>query len=502
MAQNLADEIVQATQEYPCAKAADLYSVSARRILGRLMKEFLGKNTLTVTELLHRADMMKKVETTGTILQFVVQQVAVARASSEKRPVQPIIRELNDLADDLLEQVKEDKRKELFPVVSATGFDAFAAKIAGRPRATYILNGALARYLRDARSWSEKALRLISILELTRPDRPSGEMLLSAVDAIFAEMLQVPAALAEFIEAKPTFGDTVMTLIHLFLGRGDSKLYPQLDVLRRLAWHFGGGTLPLSRATVAAQIVTQLYSLQKLCNDSMDREMRVFREVTELVMSGLDDTLRKEDVLPALEIRSKRFVASEAISAGLANSVLPDEKLEWLFFAESCVIGVRNKQILAETAVRTAMADSFKTQFQWTSTPLPKRLQRLAALSTAARRTGFHDNDRRTLSNIFDAVALNLVTESKLFETIEARPASAAEKAVALLQLHEAETFTEGRLTDKVRDAVIGYLSSPGFLDGYVERFSGTTDKALSELTFRVQKIGLTPEDVRELIAA
>lgn len=481
----------------------DLYAAAARHIFSRLlMKDFLVKHTITVTELLHRADLMKKIETTGTLLQFIVQQVAVARASAEKRPVQPIIRELNDLADDLLEQVKADKKKELFPAIEAWAFDGFAAKIAEKRRGPYILNGALARYLRDARSWNEKAIRLLAIVEMVRSGRPSGEMLLSAIDAIFAEILHVPAAVAELIENKPTFGDTVLTLIHLFLGKVDSKLFPRPEVLPRLAWFFGGGTLPLSRAAVAEQIVTQLYSLQRLCSDSMDREMRVFREITQLVMGGLDDTLRREDVVPALEIRSKRFVTSEAISAGLGNSVLPDEKIDWVFFAESCVVGVRNKQILAEAAIRTTMADSFKTQFQWNTVPLPRRLQRLASLSAAAQRSGFHENDRNNLSAMFDAVAFKLVSDAKLFETIEARPGSAAEKTLALLQLHEADTFTQGRLLERVRDAVIGYMSSPGFLAGYVERFPGASESAVTELSQRVQKIGLTPEDVRQLIAA
>ncbi len=103
MARELQEEIVQATQETPCTRVEDLYLAPARHIFSRLlMKDFLVKHTLTITELLHRADMMKKIETTGTLLQYIVQQVAVARASAEKRPVQPIIRELNDLADDLL----------------------------------------------------------------------------------------------------------------------------------------------------------------------------------------------------------------------------------------------------------------------------------------------------------------------------------------------------------------------------------------------------------------
>jgi hypothetical protein len=502
MASELRDEIANAARESPCNKADDLFAPPARRVIGRILKDFLAKNKLTVTELLHRADMLDRVEATGTLYQFVVQQTAVARASSEKRPVQQIIRELNKLGSDLYDQVHQDQRSKLFRDLEAEDFDSFAADLTGQPRAAYRLNGTLARHLRDATTWGEKAERLMRVLELSRPDLPGRAVLTAAVDSIFAEVLTVPMAVLELIEPRDTFGEAVMAMVHLFLGRADSILYKDLYVIPRLAWHFSLGTLPLSRAAVAGQILAQIYSLERLRSDTLDNEMRVFKQITDLVMGGLDDTLRREDAVPALELRSKRFVVSEAISVGLSNSVLPDERIDWLLFAENCVVGAMNKQALADVAIRIATADSFKTQFQLTSTALPKRLQRLAALSTAVQRSGFHENDRKKLAAVFDAVAFALARDTKLFETIEARPGSAVEKALALLQLCEDHTFTEGRLSEKVRDAIVGYMASPGFLAGYTERSRGTKENALAELTQRVSKIGLTPQNVRELIAA
>jgi hypothetical protein len=230
--------------------------------------------------------------------------------------------------------------------------------------------------------------------------------------------------------------------------------------------------------------------------------MKVFREITALVLQGIGDVLKRDDAMAALELRSKRFVTSEAVKTGLSNSVLPDEKLDWLLFAETCVIGVRNKQILAEQALRIATADSFKTRFHVSGVPLSRRLQRLAALSTAASASGFHDNDRRQLAAACDGVAFELAAQTKLFETIDARSANPVEKALTLIKLSEANTFTEGRLSQKVRDLVIGYMATPGFLAGYIKLAKADPAGAMGELTQRAEKIGLSAGDIRELLAA
>ena len=72
----------------PCFKPDDLYSYHARATLARLLAEFLARQKLTITELIHRADALEKLEATGTVYQHAVQKIAVAQASSTTTPVQ------------------------------------------------------------------------------------------------------------------------------------------------------------------------------------------------------------------------------------------------------------------------------------------------------------------------------------------------------------------------------------------------------------------------------
>ncbi len=140
----------------PCFKPDDLYSYHARATMARLLGDYLARQKLTVTELIHRADALEKFEATGTIYQHAVQKIAVAQASSTKKPVQQIIKDLNELATKAIGRVYRDDRKGYFPEVATGKFSALADKLASDGDGAYVLNGALAKHLADAKGWDEK----------------------------------------------------------------------------------------------------------------------------------------------------------------------------------------------------------------------------------------------------------------------------------------------------------------------------------------------------------
>jgi len=70
----------------PCFKPDDLYSYHARQTLSRVLGDWLGRQHLTGTELLHSAAALEKFEATGTTFQHAIQKVAVAQAADSGLP--------------------------------------------------------------------------------------------------------------------------------------------------------------------------------------------------------------------------------------------------------------------------------------------------------------------------------------------------------------------------------------------------------------------------------
>src|SRR6185312_17361762 len=98
------------------------YSYHARATMSRLLIDYLSRNKITVTELLHRADMLEKLEATGTLYQHAIQKVAVAQAATSGQPVQQIIKSLNELAEKAIQKVYRDDRAGAFAEPSAAEF--------------------------------------------------------------------------------------------------------------------------------------------------------------------------------------------------------------------------------------------------------------------------------------------------------------------------------------------------------------------------------------------
>ncbi len=160
----------------PCFKPDDLYSYHARSTMARLLSEFLGRQHLTVTELIHRADALERLDATGTVYQHAIQKVAVAQAASTTTSVQQIVKSLNELATAAMNRVYRDEKKNYFPKAGTGKFAGLARTLADAPDRSYLFNGALARYLADAKGWDEKLLRLLAILKESEksPDVAGG----------------------------------------------------------------------------------------------------------------------------------------------------------------------------------------------------------------------------------------------------------------------------------------------------------------------------------------
>ena len=70
-----------------CTGPLDLYNAPAREKIQRLLDDWLRRNRATPFELLHRPDLVEKLEASGVELQHAIQKVAVPESQATGQPV-------------------------------------------------------------------------------------------------------------------------------------------------------------------------------------------------------------------------------------------------------------------------------------------------------------------------------------------------------------------------------------------------------------------------------
>jgi len=419
--------------------------------------------------------------------------------------VQQIIKSLNDLVTKAIHRVYRDEREKRFPDVPAGKFGALATKLVENH---YVLNAAIARYLRPAKKWDDKLALLLELMKELPEEGAGRKLLLGSIDAMTAEILNGSAALHELIGTRENLGDALLALVELFTGKTPDGSVADKTGISALAVHFKADALPEARTAIANRILAELKSVRRLSHESLTEELKLLRRVANKLVLAQGKYLANEDLIAAFTLRSKRLVTHETLSEHLAGAKEPDEKLERLLQVEENIIGAENKRQLATFIMPLLSSNGFENQFLHGKTPPLQRMQRLAELQTRVRRSGFQDKERQEIADALDKFASEIEMRTKLLDSIESKSANRIDAAIALIRLSTGGAITEGRLSTKIRDMILGHLARPGFLTGYVAQLSRdpngvvNADSAMKELMDTLAKAGITPATGLKSIAA
>ena len=190
----------------PCFKPDDLYSYHARMTIARVLGEWLGRQRLTVTELIHSAAALEKFEATGTTYQHAIQKIAVAQAADSETSVAQIVKQLNELCTTAIHRVYRDDKRGVFPNPQQGEFGSLAERLGASLDSRYVLNGAITKYLSHGKTWDAKLQRLLVLMKEVPPEGAARTLLLTVIDSLVAEMLNGTAALADLLGQNPDLG--------------------------------------------------------------------------------------------------------------------------------------------------------------------------------------------------------------------------------------------------------------------------------------------------------
>ncbi len=489
----------------PCFKPDDLYSYHARMTMQRILAEWLARQKLSVTELIHSAPNLEKFEATGTTYQHAIQKVAVAEVSGTTVPVSQIVKTLNDLTTKAIHRVYKDERRNYFPVLGIGEFGPLVHRLGTNPDARYIVNGGLTKYLASATSWDEKLKRLLALMPEIAADGPERVLLLGAVDGLVAEMLTGAAALADLLGHNDNLGQALYHLTDLFLGNSPNE--SASEGLNELAQYFRKDYLPEARIAIANRIVSELKSMKRLCPASLEDELRMLRRLANHLVLGQGKYLSNEELITAFTERSKRLVTHELLGQFLSTAKSPDERLEKLLLVEENIVGAENKRILFSFIVPIVTHNGFDDAVCGADAPPLTRMKRIADLQTRVLRASFQEMQKSQIANLLDLSAARIEDRARVVASFEARILNPVERARALLKLCTSGTVTEVVLSQKVKRALMSIVSKPGFANAYIAKAREiqsdiTPESAITDLLAQLARAGIGSEESVRVPAA
>jgi hypothetical protein len=449
-----------------CVAPQDLYTLHARERIGRLLEGWLERNSATPFELLHRPDLVEKLEASGVDLQHAIQKIAVPEAHARSMSVHELMRIFQTLIERAVERLLKDSRKGVLPDLDKEGFKAAAERLVQAPERGYLLGAGVAASIAPAKSWSDKVERLIDLADVAPANGPARGLALSTIQQPLAEILEAKPGISDLLGRGRDLGDSLAAMTRLAaydsveilirVERSVGEVMPQLSPIAvRLAQWLSGEAFKDVRSALARRILRELQGPRRLCPGDAAREIDVLRALAMSLTAAAGNLMPLEEVQSAFVVRSKMLVTGDFVEAYLGQGMSALEEVESLVWLTENVIGAANKR-QAGGWLR-ANVNSLRFEKEFTSgddNPLNRLLQ-LAALHRSVGRCGLAPEDYAPIQEKLGDIGGLIEGRGKLTQTLARANAPILQRLTLLLRLAAGEAAPLGPAATRAKQEAL-----------------------------------------------
>ena len=471
--EKLKSKIEHMEQPPLCVAPADLYTVHARDRIGRLLQDWLNRHYATPFELLHRPDLIEKLEASGVELQHAVQKIAVPEAQATGVRVHEIIRRFQGLIQRAIDRVAGDARKGLFPRFTPADFAAACERLADEPERFYLLGAGVAIYLGGAKDWGEKVSRLLDLCDAAPVSGSSRYLALQVIEQPLGEILRSRVGLGEMLGSDLDFGGHLGALTRLAASEtvdvvcaadpNVERLIPPLSgPAKRLGRWLTGSNFEGVRLALSQRILSELAARRRLRPSDARGEIEILRALAMALTAAAGRLLPLDDVRHAFSERSKMLVASEFVDAYLRkSSSAVQEAMDLIWLLEN-VTGGGNKRQAIRWLLATVSSLRFEGEALSNTTSSPgARLLHVAEIYRDTARAGDGVAGTADVLHRLGEIGGRIEQENKIVTLIAKSGASPLQKLAALLKMATGETAPPGPAADRARTWALKLASDP-----------------------------------------
>ncbi len=456
-----------------CVQPSDLYTVHARDRIGRLLEAWLARHNATPFELLHRPDLVEKLEASGTDLQHALQKIAIPEAEARGMSVHELIRTFQGLVERTVANLMKAFKKGNLPDLDSEGFARAAERLATDPDRAFLLGAGVAASIAPGKNWSEKIARLLDLADAAPTDPKARAAALAAIETPLAEILGSKAGMADLLGANDAdLGTTLAAMTRLAGGAqvealirmeaGVRHCMPELSgTAKRLSAWLTGDDFPVVRSSIAHRVLKELNGVRRLKPADAEAEIEHLRALAMSLTAAAGRILPPEDITSAFTTRSKTLLNGEFIEALLGRDRSSREEVQMLIRLAENVMGAVNKRMAARWLSANIQALRFERELRQGPDSAASKLAALAALQKSLVRSGLVIEDYEPLCAKLGDLGGLVETDARLVAMLVRAPAPVPQNLALLIKLAMGEAGPTGPVADKARIEAMKLARAP-----------------------------------------
>ncbi len=302
-----------------CKEIGDFYGFESRKTLGRLLRKYLDRETVTVSEVLYGAGQLKGLCRDEKLINKAIHSIARIQTQGTDEKPHERVEYLYDMVGRISERAEEAENvDELKQLLTSKGLEALVKRVGDtvdESEREYLIHAALAAYIGNARDW-ERKLDLV----LDQAENLAGDPAFVYLDEIIAEIFDGGGALKELLGHQRDLADSLQTLAHLSAGTYEAKKRagPSLARLNAVRGRFD---MPCTSDVMLDRVGREMGGTQPLSQEGGRTEEEAFRDLLGDLVASRSISEGAGDVSEAVTLRAKSVLAGAGMDQSSEKAI-------------------------------------------------------------------------------------------------------------------------------------------------------------------------------------
>ncbi len=478
-----ADPLAQASDigtSFYWRQVSDFFRDRSRDELRAQLGRYLEDRRVTALELVYSEKHSIDLDNAGTILQGLIQKVALPVAQAGKLSAAGLYKDMMSVWSQLVLQLRNDSMNIKLPRMEPGRFLEVAAQIEkqfGPETSTYHIFRAIVSYLIEGKSWLEKLDRLGQLFD------PEFECRhLRFLDTLAAEILSMAGPFRELLDEGADRVAAFGTVSSLYGGsyRPPVGGLPMgVAVINTL---MADGRMPRVRSTLRRRLLREMISRQPLVpGRALMLEMESLNQIIQHFRSNAPSLLQDEEMNEALVFRAARTISVQGVAECIATAPRVADKLAALSKLAALVPGAANKALVFRHFRSALPPDDLVRICVREGTSRMASVPLLADIQKTLLAAPIDEITRSEVLSAIDAALLDIFKN----DILQAANRSYADRLVLLLKVCSGIQLLDGKARTLAVETISREFRNPNFLPLIKNRFKNHAE--LKEMLIKVK---------------